>query len=103
WREVYNHERPHEALGMEVPARRYCPSPRTFPEVLPPIEYGLEDTIRYVRARGEIKFRGMRFYVGESLHGLPVAVRPVATDSVWDVYFCHQWIKQIDVQTHTEG
>jgi Integrase core domain len=23
WRQVYNHERPHQALGMAVPASRY--------------------------------------------------------------------------------
>ena len=38
WRSVYNLERPHEALGMEVPARHYRPSERGFPEKLPKIE-----------------------------------------------------------------
>ena len=28
WRFTYNHERPHEALGMGVPAGRYTPSAR---------------------------------------------------------------------------
>jgi transposase InsO family protein len=32
WRQVYNHERPHEALGLAVPADRYRPSPRAFPK-----------------------------------------------------------------------
>ncbi|MGH2671036.1 MAG: IS481 family transposase, partial [bacterium] len=36
WRDVYNLERPHEALALAVPASRYQPSPRAFPEVLPP-------------------------------------------------------------------
>ena len=35
WRQLYNQQRPHQALGMEVPAHRYRPSPRPFPEVLP--------------------------------------------------------------------
>jgi len=37
WRAVYNLERPHEALGLQVPARRYRPSPRPFPAALPPM------------------------------------------------------------------
>ena len=37
WRDVYNQERPHEALGLAVPASRYQPSLRSYPEVLPPI------------------------------------------------------------------
>ena len=32
WRRVDNHERPHQALGLDVPARRrYRPSARAFP------------------------------------------------------------------------
>jgi len=103
WREVYNQERPHEALGMEVPARRYGPSPRAFPEVLPSIEYGLEDTIRPVRSGGEIHFHGKRFYVAEPLRGLPVALRPTATDGVWNIYFCSHQVKRIDLRTSLEN
>jgi transposase InsO family protein len=38
WRRIYNHERPHEALGLQPPVLRYRPSPRTFCESLPSIE-----------------------------------------------------------------
>ena len=38
WRIVYNWERPHQALDLDVPAARFRPSPRPFPEALPPIE-----------------------------------------------------------------
>jgi transposase InsO family protein len=34
-----NHERPHEALGQQPPARRWQPSPRAYPQALPPPEY----------------------------------------------------------------
>lgn len=45
WRAIYNHRRPHEGIGMAVPGARYRPSPRRFPETLPPIEYGPDDTV----------------------------------------------------------
>ena len=35
WRDVYNLERPHEALDLDVPARRYQPSAQPFPGVYP--------------------------------------------------------------------
>ena len=35
WRTVYTHQRPHEALDFAVPADRYQPSPRAWPERLP--------------------------------------------------------------------
>ena len=34
WRQIYNHHRPHEALGLEPPGTRYRLSPRSFPEAL---------------------------------------------------------------------
>ncbi len=30
WRQVYNYQRPHQALELAVPASRYVPSPRAF-------------------------------------------------------------------------
>ena len=57
WRDIYNLERPHEALGMATPASRYQPSPRGFPETLPPIDYPDGDIVRKVQAKGEISYR----------------------------------------------
>lgn len=34
YRREYNHERPHEALGMRAPARIYAPSSRSYPRPL---------------------------------------------------------------------
>ncbi len=76
WRDHYNLERPHDALALAVPATRYTPSPRPFPEVLPPIDYGTGAHIRRVQWKGEISFRGRRFHVTKALRGFPVAVRP---------------------------
>src|ERR1043165_2442643 len=46
WRGIYKHERPHEAIGLEVPASRYVASPRSYPEQLPPIVYDSTDIVR---------------------------------------------------------
>jgi transposase InsO family protein len=96
WRYVYNHERPHEALEMRVPADRYRVSPRDFPEKLPEIEYSANDFVRKVQMRGYFHFGGKQYWVGRSLHGLPVAVRPTVRDGVFDVYFCRKKIAQIN-------
>ncbi|MGH7194182.1 MAG: integrase core domain-containing protein, partial [Candidatus Saccharimonadales bacterium] len=37
--DVFNNERPHEALDMQTPAACYAPSPRPMPDKIPPLEY----------------------------------------------------------------
>jgi len=95
WRYIYNQERPHEALDMGVPADRYRPSTREFPERLPEIEYCSGDLVRRVDEKGLISFKGRRYRVGKSLAGQWVAVRPTTEDGIYDVYFCLQNISQI--------
>lgn len=97
WRQEYNLERPHEALGMKTPAECYQPSARSFPESLGAIEYGPEDIIRKVQWKGEIHFRNRMFLIGRAFHGYPVALRPTREDGIYDVYFCHQRITQINL------
>lgn len=100
WRYVYNFERPHEALGMLVPASRYCESPREFPETLPPIQYGPTDIVRKVQGKGEISFCNHPFKVSGAFRGYPVALRPTPTDGVFDVFFCHQKVAEINLNEH---
>ena len=97
WRHLYNCQRPHEALAMQVPAHRYLPSARSFPETLPPIEYDATDIVRKVRGWGHIKYRSRDYYVGQAFTGLYVALRPTAYDGLFDVFFCNQRVTQIDV------
>ena len=98
WRPMYNHYRPHEALGMQTPSQRYRPSPRACPANLPAIEYGSEDQVRKVQDGGWITFKGRPIRVGSALHGLPVALRPnTATDGLHEIYFCHQKILTVNL------
>ena len=96
WRNIYNLERPHESLGMQVPASRYRPSPRCFPESLPPVEYDANDVIRQVQSGGEIWFKARPYKIGTAFRGHPVALRPTASGDALDVFFCHQKIAQIN-------
>ena len=97
WRHIYNNERPHEALEMKVPAARYQPSSREYPERLPPIEYGPSDIVRKVRDYGHFKYLGREYHLGSAFYGLHIALRYTATDGVMDVYFCQQRIRSINL------
>ena len=98
WREVYNHHRPHQALQMATPASRYRMSERSYPQQLPAIEYGAQDTVVIVKARGKMKFQGRRYKLSSALRGLPVAVRAASSqDGHYEVYFMHHKLREIDL------
>jgi len=96
WRDVYNFERPHEALALAVPASRYQVSPRPFPEVLPPLLYEAPMVVRKVQTTGEISFHNRNVKVGKAFAGYPVGVRPTTTDGCWEIYFGRHRVGQID-------
>jgi transposase InsO family protein len=97
WREIYNFDRPHESLHMQVPAQRYRPSTRAFPRTLPPIEYASSDEVRKVNGK-HISFQGRTVRICKALHGYPVALRPTTTDGLWQVYFCHHRVTIVDLR-----
>jgi transposase InsO family protein len=98
FRHQYNFIRPHDALGLEVPASRYQVSLRSFPESLPPIEYDPGVMVRKVQQKGEISFKGKTIKLGHAFCGFPVGLKATATDAVFDVLFCHQTIRQINLK-----
>jgi len=74
WRKEFNEERPHEALGMRVPAQVYQTSARRLDERIKPQLYALGVETRRVSAAGFVGLNGGKCYVGESFGGVDVAV-----------------------------
>ena len=103
WRDTYNYERPHEALGMETPSHRYHPSLRTYPEQLGSIEYLSDDVVRKVDTGGRIQFQGRRVKVGKAFRKQIVVVRATQTDGIYNIFFCQQKIKQIKLCNLTKS
>ncbi|MEA2603466.1 MAG: hypothetical protein QOF89_4458 [Acidobacteriota bacterium] len=102
WRQSYNFDRPHQALGGVVPAKRYQASPRPFPEQLAPLEYGPEDLVRKVRSGGQLLFRGRTLRIPKAFDGYPVGLRATATDGRYDVYFAHHRVAVLDLRESEE-
>lgn len=98
WRQIYNLKRPHQAIELNVPASRYQPSPRPFPDRLPSIEYSSGDLVRKVHDGGWITLHGQDYHVGRAFVGLHVALRPSPSDGLWDIYFLTNRIVQIDLR-----
>lgn len=97
WRYIYNAKRPHQALGMDTPIHRYVPSARAYPETLPEIEYSSNDIVRVVNSKGFITLTNVAYYISEGLSKEHVALRPTLTEGVYEVFYCTQKIKTIDL------
>lgn len=103
WRAIYNHVRPHDALGLAVPASRYKPSLRAFPEILPEIEYSPDDEVVEVKWNGVVRFKQQCLKVSNALQGLPIAFRKDhEQDGLYDIYFCHHRLGRLDLNQQLE-
>ena len=94
WREEFNQERPHEALGMRCPAEVYQPSGRKYEGAPEDLEYP-EMASRKVAPDGTIKFAGSGYFIGTSLVGWSVGLKPMAegTREVWFGRLLLGWIE----------
>jgi hypothetical protein len=94
FRKTFNDERPHEALGQDVPAQHYRPSQRRYPTKLSEPEYGSDTQVRTVR-RGVFKWRGELIYLSETLHGERIGITQIA-DRRWRLDFGPVYLAELD-------
>jgi transposase InsO family protein len=95
FRQHYNHERPHEALGQLPPAELYSAAPRTMPERLEDPWYDADHQVRRVRHAGEIMWQGELLFISQALIGELVGIAELETgDHV--VRFCQYDLGLID-------
>lgn len=103
WREIYNHQRPHEALGYQAPMSRYRASPWVFPEKLTEFEYGPDDVLAKVYD-SRFRFRKHYFSIAKGLVGQLIAIRPHPDcEELFQVYFCHHLLRTIDINQPDYG
>jgi transposase InsO family protein len=87
WRHIYNYERPHQAIGMLVPADRYQPSSRCMPDKLPSIEYNESAIVRKTNETGYISYRNRNYLAGKAFAGYYIEIKPNDLHGVIELYF----------------
>jgi transposase InsO family protein len=100
FRDEFNQQRPHEALGMRCPADIYTTSLRRFPDELPALHYPLHDDRRRVRPCGHLHLfkRNRQVYLSSALAGEFVGLREL-DDRRWLVSFMDLDLGLVDVET----
>ena len=96
WREIYNGQRPHQALNYDTPSQHYAISSRKFYDKIEPVEYESSDIVKRVDARGCISHKTARIFVGRAFTSKQVALRKFPDQLGFNVFFYSQIIKKID-------
>jgi len=92
----FNHERPHEALGMKYPSEAYLPSPRTY-EGIPEPHYPFHDRTVMVTNCGRLCLYRKKINLTISLAGQYVGIKEV-DDGIWLVSFMQYDLGYIDLE-----
>jgi transposase InsO family protein len=97
WRNVYNLERPHQAIGMLTPVERYAHSPRSYRETVQPFDYAPDDHVRRVQQLGRFSFKNRTFKAPKAFVGKTIALRPTQIDGQYHLVFRTTLISSIDL------
>lgn len=97
WRQTFNYERPHDALGMRCPGEVYIASERKYEGTPEDLDYP-QMCSRRVCQHGTIRLEGERLFLSTSLAGWSVGLKPIATE-LMEVWFGRLLLGQVDVAT----
>ena len=98
FRDVYNSERPHEALGNKPPASVYQPSAKAYPTPIRPPEYDSDATVCRVYDKGSFCYQGRSYFLADVLGGKQIALVPSPDDKQLDIYYRHVRIALLDLE-----
>lgn len=98
FRVEYNEERPHESLGQKPPSSIYRRSDRRYKEQIFRPEYDSSFFVRRVWHKGQIRFKGVYYYLSELLCGESIGLKEIF-DGVWQVNFGFQPISILNLHT----
>jgi transposase InsO family protein len=97
WKDEFNRERPHEALGMETPAQVYIPSDRIFHGTNYEILYPSGYIPRKVNDRGFINYKGRRVFISIAFSGYYIGLQ--RGKDIFIVWFSNFNLGEIDLKS----
>lgn len=99
WRQTFNDERPHEALGMRVPRELYASSPRKYDSAAVELVYPAEYLVRKVMQTGQVSLPGRHcVHISAALRGCEVGLQPLSSER-YAVWFCRLRLGELDLST----
>jgi transposase InsO family protein len=95
WRQTFNYERPHEALGMRCPGEVYTCAEREYEGTPEDLDYP-QMCPRRVSKDGLIKLDGEVLFLSSALAGWSVGLKPI-TPELMEVWFGRLLLGQVDL------
>ena len=98
WRDAFNHQRPHEAIGMKLPADVYQHSQRRYEPAPAMLQYPTGYLRRRVVTRGNISLHRVPIRISSSLAGWDVGLQPSKANR-YGLWFCRLRMGEVDLET----
>ncbi|MGH7269871.1 MAG: integrase core domain-containing protein [Polyangiaceae bacterium] len=95
FRALYNDERPHEFLEGATPSSQYTPSPRPFPDTLPPLEYPGHFLVKRVTNAGTFRLKHKLLFIANALQQHHIGLDETE-DGIWSIYFGTVLLAKVD-------
>jgi len=99
FRYEYNHLRPHEAIGMQVPASLWSPSPRCYQPSPQPWIYPPGWQVHSLAGEGQLCWRGRRWEISCALRGQQIALELSGDRAL--VHYCNITLRELDLRNGT--
>jgi putative transposase len=100
FRQEYNHERPHEALGQCPPATLYRPSRRQLPTKRAAPVYPGHYLVRRGSNAGTCRFQRRQLFLSDTLLQEWIALEETG-DGIWSIYFYEVLLARLDERAFT--
>jgi len=100
FRERYNQERPHDGIGGELPAQRWTPSPRPYPDRIALPEYPSHLEVRRVSHAGCFRLKAKQRFLSNALRDQYVALEELG-NGLWNIVYYRTLLGRIDEATGT--
>jgi putative transposase len=98
WREEFNHQRPHQALGMKRPGEVYTHSLQRYSGLPADLDYQQHWQSRRISGSGTLRWSQQSIFISEAIAGWSVGLQPRA-DGLMNLYFANLLLGQIEPAT----
>ena len=99
WRQKYNYERPHEALGMRCPGEVYEPSLRPMPNKIPKYTYGGGYHVIKVNSWGYVRYDRWQAFLSETMADEYLEFRPAPGGDTFFACYRNYKIAEFDANS----